>query len=150
MAATDDAGAPLHLGTAPGVGLSATFGTFASRYEQTYDRDASAQSFLAHSYDAIYALALATAWASGQEGELNGTTLAQGLAQLSSPDAEITAVEAVNFSALQKALLAGEAVNLDGASGPLDFDPATGDVTGVIELWRVDGGSFSTVAVVTP
>ena len=51
----------------------------------------------------------------------------------------------MNFSALQKALLAGEAVNLDGASGPLDFDPATGDVTGVIELWKVDGDSFSTV-----
>ena len=38
--------------------------------------------------------------------------------------------------------------DIQGASGQLDFDPATGEAPGAIELWQVDGGVIKPVTVV--
>ena len=143
---------PTHIGTAPAVGQGEVFGTFSSRYQQSYGADPASLSFVAHSYDAVYSVALAVAWAVGRapDDEPTGRTVAEGLAHLSDEGAAATAVEAANFSALQAALSAGEAVNLDGASGALDFDSATGDVTGLVEVWRITSDGFATVEIRTP
>lgn len=141
-----------HLGTAPAVAQSDVFSTFASRYQQSYGADPATLSFVAHSYDAVYALALAAAWAIGQapQAQLTGESVASGLGQLSAAAVEATGVEAANFTALQAALAGGEAVNISGASGSLDFDAATGDVTGPVEVWRVTSEGFETLEIVTP
>jgi branched-chain amino acid transport system substrate-binding protein len=36
------------------------------------------------------------------------------------------------------ALQGGGSINFDGASGPLDFDPATGEAPSDIDIWCVD------------
>ncbi len=148
-------GAPataVHVGTAPAVAQSDVFTTFSSRYEQSYGSDPASLSFVAHSYDAVYSVALAVAWALGRapDAALTGTSVAQGLAQLSDAGAATTGLEAANFSALQAALSDGDKVNIDGASGNLDFDSATGDVTGPVEVWRITPDGFETVEIVTP
>jgi branched-chain amino acid transport system substrate-binding protein len=49
------------------------------------------------------------------------------------------------------ALAAGRSINVDGASGQLDFDLDAGAPSSPYEVWQVtDGGSFTTVGLVNP
>jgi hypothetical protein len=54
------------------------------------------------------------------------------------------------------ALQGGAAIDLDGTSGPIDFDAMTGDVISApIEVWSIDTSTpampkFQTLQIVTP
>lgn len=135
-------------GTLPGAPEGPAYKTFKSRYMSKFKTDPGQQSFTAHSYDAAYCLALAHAWALGSagkglvEGKVQGKALVEGLQQLSAAVTPTT-LEPTGFSGLRKSLMAGEAVNIEGASGPLDFDPDTGEAPSPVEVWSVNGaGAF--------
>jgi len=105
-------------------------------------KDAANQTYAAHRYDAVYVLALAAAWAAGRDGRgaLTGRRLAEGILHLVAgprfgltPDA---------FTAAKAHLQRGESIDVEGASGDLDFDRASGGVDAVYQLWRVRGRGF--------
>lgn len=139
------------LGSTPAQGAGPAYQSFASRFQAAYGTDPSSYSFTGHSYDAMYLLALGAAAAVGPppySGEVSGATLADGLTRLSS--GTLYQLVPSDFTAASSALENGSTINVDGASGHLDFDPATGEAPSPIELWRVSGTGFQTVGTVEP
>lgn len=126
------------FGTAPSQGAGPAFTSFATRYQARHGAgSATAFSFTSHNYDAFYVLALAAASAVGSSGtgELTGATIAGGLEKLSSGTRyQLTPT---NFTAAKTVLEAGGRVDVDGASGALQFD-ANGEAPSQIELWQIN------------
>ena len=127
------------LGTTPGDPPGDVFDDFNDRFKQLFSVDATQQSFTAHAYDATWCVILAHAWAlrDGATPPVNGLGLADGLRQLSLPGGVTVTFEPTAFSEGRKALLAGQGINVQGASGALDFDPAIGEPTSAVEVWKV-------------
>lgn len=105
---------------------------FRIKFNAAYSEKAENIQYVANAYDALYAVALAAA-GSG----FSGPQLAEGMGKLSDTSASAEVVFA-NQSGAQAGMLArsqGQAINLQGASGELNFD-ANGDPTvGEISLW---------------
>src|SRR5207253_3111434 len=99
--------------------------------------------------DAMYLLALAAAFAAGDgTGAITGTRMAQGLTHVSAgPIFQLTPTD---FSGARAALQTSGAIKVQGASGKLEFDPATGEAPSPMEIWQVSGGTFVTIDVVDP
>ncbi len=128
------------LGTTPGDPPGKTFAAFADRFQQLFKADATQQSYTAHAYDAAWCVMLAHAWAlrDGATAGLVGSALAEGLGKVADTNAAAVELEPTNFATARKALLAGQGVNIHGASGPLDFNLDTGEPTSAVEVWQVD------------
>jgi branched-chain amino acid transport system substrate-binding protein len=136
-------------GTAPAQGAGSAFPAFRDAFLARYSIDPETYSFTSHSYDAAYLLALASANAAAL-GPLTGKSLSDGLRLVSGAGAAVPMVPS-SFTTLAAALQAGTAVNVEGASGPLDFDGDAGFPSSPIELWQVQAdGTFKTVRNVSP
>lgn len=131
------------FGTAPAQGAGQAFTAFQSRFSSKYGKDPSEYSFTSHSYDSMYLLGLAVAYAQGQDSQVTGAKMAEALTKVSSP---VPAVQMTSstFGDLSGKLANGISVNVEGASGSLEFD-AAGEAPSPIELWQVRNGGFVTV-----
>lgn len=127
------------FGTAPAQGQlvnSPAYAQFKGSFTSKFGVDPNQYSFTSNSYDAIYVIALGTAFAAqGGSGALTGARIADGLTRLSqgakvniAPDQFITA---------KGQLQAGVSIDLVGTSGSLNFDAATGEAPARIEVWKV-------------
>jgi branched-chain amino acid transport system substrate-binding protein len=133
------------LGTAPAQGAGSAYAQFRASFQTRYGADPGQFSFTAHSYDALYLLALGSAFAVGEDGQgaVTGVRIAQGLTKLSA--GTTLQLRPTDLTPAKGALQRGESINVVGASGNLDFDPATGEAPSPIEVWRVVGDGFQTV-----
>jgi serine/threonine protein kinase/ABC-type branched-subunit amino acid transport system substrate-binding protein len=127
------------FGLEPATGDSAEAVSFYSRFQARFLRNAQNQIYAANRYDAVYLLALAAAYAAGKDGRgtISGARLAEGLTHLSSGTKLGLTPE--GFTAAKAALQAGGSIDVEGASGSLDFDAKTGEAPSSYQLWRVDG-----------
>jgi branched-chain amino acid transport system substrate-binding protein len=135
-------------GTAPASPSGNVYETFRANYNAKFQRDAADFSFTAHAYDATYIGAYGVIWASRQNDAYDGNTVAEGMLKLSSG----TAVD-ISFgmwSNGKTALANGMTIDVQGASGLLQFNPDTGEAPGDIEIWSVVSGKFATQQVVSP
>lgn len=136
------------FGTLPGDPVGPTFDSFATHFSLRFSDDATQRSFTAHSYDAAYTLILAHAWALRDDANkaVTADDLADGLKQLSDHSGATYSLEPTNYVAATSELLAGKPINVEGASGALDFDPVSGEPTSAVELWQVEKDlSFKTI-----
>jgi branched-chain amino acid transport system substrate-binding protein len=135
-------------GTAPAQGTGLAFNTFQNRFRDRYgnDKNPAEYAYTSNAYDAMYLLALSASWALGRSDIVTGPALAEGLTQVSTgtPSAQ-TQLTNSNFTYLSTELAAGRSVNVDGASGQLDFD-AHGEASSPVELWQVEAASFKTIS----
>ena len=146
------------LGSNPAQGAGAAFQSFSQRFQAAYGTDANQYSFTGHSYDAMYLLALGSAWAMGPSpysGVVSGPTIADGLTHVSSGDCASAGpncyqLTPTSFTATATALGSHQSVDVQGASGELTFDPQTGEAPSPIQLWRVQSGQIVNVATVNP
>ncbi len=121
------------FGTAPAA-LGATFEPFRARYEATFRDGTSADSIgAAGAFDAFYLIAFALA-AAPPEAPLDGAAVARGIGRLVPPGAPVELDQRAINSAFG-ALGRGENLDVQGASGALDFDVATGDTTAGLLVW---------------
>ncbi|HEY0092875.1 MAG TPA: ABC transporter substrate-binding protein, partial [Archangium sp.] len=132
-----------YYGTAPAQGAGQAFQAFKDAFENKNQKDPSAYAYTSNAYDAMYLLELATAYSLGTTGAVTGPKMAEGLTKLSTGTNK-TELTNSNFTYLASELAAGRSVNVEGASGPLDFDLA-GEAPAPIELWQVQGGSFASI-----
>jgi branched-chain amino acid transport system substrate-binding protein len=152
LTVTDPAQLEGALGSTPAQGAGPAYASFASRFKTRFDVDPSQYSFTGHYYDAMYLLALGGAHAVGPapdySGQVTGAAIAEGLGMVSSG----TSYQLVpsDFTAASAELESGASIDVDGASGHLQFDPSTGEAPSPIEIWRVSGGNFTTVTAVEP
>ncbi len=115
---------------------------FASAYESAYG-EVPPVPYIDTAYDAVYAIALASAAADSTDP----VAIRDHLRAINDPDGEV--VGPGDFAEALELLAAGTAINYEGASGPVDFD-ANGDVGGTFAHWEIQDGEYVTVRVFEP
>lgn len=137
-------------GTAPAQGTGQAFNTFSSRFLDKYQKNPAEYAYTSNAYDAMYLMALSAAYSQGMANSVTGVKMAEGLTKMSSGTSSTsTQLTNSNFTYLSAELAAGRTVNVDGASGPLDFD-ASGEAPAPVELWQVQDTRFVTVSTINP
>jgi serine/threonine-protein kinase len=106
------------------VSTTAANARFVARYSELYPEEVSRTFAPNSSYDAFYVLAYAT-FAVGSE-RVTGPSLARAIARLLPPARPLDVGPGGIFDALN-ALSSGERIDLNGATGRLDFSVATGE-----------------------
>ena len=130
------------IGTAPiNEPDTPNFNDFAADFEASYGN--APGIFAPHQYDA----AILLMFAMQRAGSTDGSAVRDALFEVSSPGG----VLALPGRAPQTLLIlqAGDDINYDGASGPVDFDE-NGDVLANYEVWQYDADTdaFDTINVI--
>jgi branched-chain amino acid transport system substrate-binding protein len=117
------------------VSTTAANARFVARYNETFS-DTVTRTFSPNSsYDAFYVIAYAT-YALG-DAPITGVGLANAIPRLTPPGTLIDVGPSGIFDAINR-LASGGRVDLNGATGPLDFDPHTGDAAVDLAVLCVD------------
>jgi ABC-type branched-subunit amino acid transport system substrate-binding protein len=111
-------------------------GTFVASYAAEYSGDATQYSFTSHAYDMTWIAALGASWALLREGQITGLNVAKGARHLSS--GEVSPLIPSSWNVALQHFRAGESINIQGASGALDYSPDTEETTGPIDVWTID------------
>jgi len=122
-------------GTAPATPSGSQFDFFDAALRKEFDISGTDFAFLAQAYDATYALGYSLVYATSNSTYVDGKSLAEGLSRL----VEGVPVEIGANSwpdAKQKLATGDKQIDIDGVSGPLDFDPVTGEAPAPIEVWK--------------
>lgn len=140
---------PNITGTAPGAVSGDVYDAFDAAYGAQYEPDSSASdsSYTPYCFDATWLAIYGTAWSYYTEDAVGGTGIARGLRQVSNPD--VSAEDEIILRPTSWANLVANAqaaaeINVLGASGELDYDPATGETAGPIDVWTIDSNEFVT------
>jgi branched-chain amino acid transport system substrate-binding protein len=125
------------------------FASFAADYKAQYaGEDPTTATFSAHAYDGTWLVLYGAAWSLLREGGVSGMGIARGLRNVSS-GANINVIPS-SWQLVLSAFRMGGSVNLSGASGEIDFDPETKNVTAPVEIWHIDSiGGQATIAHVS-
>ena len=122
------------------------YSMFLAAYSTRFDDEAEQYSFSAHAYDAAWLVAYGIAWATFQENDqVNGETIAKGLRRLSSGTS--LEIRPSNWNGVQQNFMAGQSVDIAGASGALDYQSNTEETGGDIEIWQIVDGQISRLYV---
>ena len=150
-------------GTAPATPSGPNYKTFAGAYSAAYSGEATDSVFTSYTYDATWLGLYGSAWAwyqgaaaeAGAEGlaperAVVGPDVARGLRRVSSGD-EIV-IRSTGWPDVLSRFDAGQSVDVEGASGHLDFDPDTEETTAAIDIWVVNAtqDGFETQYTVEP
>jgi branched-chain amino acid transport system substrate-binding protein len=125
---------PRLQGTVIQQSLTPLYAQFSADYRAAYMSDPTTFPMADKAYDGAFLIALAYAVQSDLKAA-TGVTLAQVLGRVSSGSR--LQAKATNFGQMATILIMGGSVNIEGVSGPLDFD-AKGDVFGDIASWSVE------------
>jgi branched-chain amino acid transport system substrate-binding protein len=125
-------------GTVPGT-TNLFFNAFRGEYNTQYMGDGTSPDVFgaAGAYDAAYLLAYSAVSLGG--AQITGPGLAEGLKKMVPPGTPVNVgTDAINgaFASLSN----GESIDFNGASGPLDFDVATGEAPSDIQIWCLPAG----------
>ncbi|HEX8434008.1 ABC transporter substrate-binding protein [Archangium sp.] len=129
-------------GTAPAQGTGLAFSAFKDRFLGKYNKPPDGYAYISNAYDAMYLMALSAAYSQSTTNAVTGPKMAEALTKLSATSSE--ALPVTSFNSLVTELVAGRSVNVEGASGKLDFD-ANGEAPAPMELWQVKGGKFESI-----
>jgi hypothetical protein len=130
------------------------YGTLKQALADAFEIDADGFSFLAQSYDAAYLAGYGLAYAEAAAPPQDGRRVVEGFSRTVAGTS--IRVGKPEWNQARRALTEGDdadrTIDIDGTSGPLDFDVSTGDTTGPMEIWRpnADATSFETCAVCDP
>lgn len=123
---------------------SQVYDDFRVRFESNTEFRAEDFPFADKAYDAAFVVALALG-ATGDPLGAAGSDVASHLANIASGDV----FEPGDDIAEAVDALADGGIDYAGASGPVDFEPGTGDVVSDITAWRItDGDDFENLGVV--
>ncbi|MDH5670946.1 MAG: ABC transporter substrate-binding protein [Myxococcales bacterium] len=111
--------------------------TFRARYEDEYGDDPTGQSYTAQTYDATWLAVYGSVYSRLHEGEVNGTGIARGIRKLATQGADRLDITETNFAKVVQAFGDDQGLDIDGASGPLDYDLRTEELSAPIVVWKV-------------
>lgn len=139
-------------GTRPKVPEGDVFEQFQAAFASVFGEDPAEAVYAPYTYDAAWLAIYGHAWSLYQEGEISGLGIARGLRKVSDPIGGILPVRPGSWEVVVEKFHAGTSLDLEGASGPLDFDPVTGETSAAIEVWVIDaaGTGFEAVTVCDP
>jgi branched-chain amino acid transport system substrate-binding protein len=142
IADTFDGSAELYpriRGTRPAPAEGVLFNAFAAAYAAEFQADAVSSGFTPHSYDAAWLVAYGIAWAQLVEGRIDGTGIARGLRRISG--GERVEIQPMSWTVVVDRFSADMPIDVEGASGPLDYDPDTEETVAPIQLWAIEPDS---------
>jgi branched-chain amino acid transport system substrate-binding protein len=112
------------------------FASFVANYKAEYaGEDATGATYSAHAYDGAWLVLYGAAWSMLQEGATTSSGIAHGLRKISTGAA--TPIIPSSWLGVVTAFRAGTSVDLSGASGEIDFDSSSKNVTAPIEIWNI-------------
>lgn len=115
---------------------------FTSGYRAAFGEDPLGFSFTANAYDATAMVILGAGLSLGESDEVTGDGIAAGLARMSG-GSQVRELLGASFTAAIEDLRAGTSLDIVGASGELDYDPATEELsTATYEVLRIEAGAF--------
>ena len=121
------------------------YDAFLIAYASAYDgEDPSTGAYNAYAYDIGWMSLYGLSWALAQEDRVSGTEMARGLRKLSTPGTSLF-VGPEDWLTVVDAFERNQAIDIQGASGTLDFDPVTGETANPIDIWTVDETGFTVV-----
>lgn len=133
---------PQVRGTRPQVPVGPVYQTFQVAYSAEFDgEDPAPAVYASFSFDAAWLALYGTAWATYQEPKVDGVGIARGLRQISDGSTPLP-VRSSSWDDVLASFLEGSSLDLDGASGPLDFDPVSGETAVPIEYYYIEGDEF--------
>lgn len=136
------------IGTAPAQGAGGAFAAFRDSFRNRYGIDPNTFSYTSHSYDAMWLVMLATAWAQSTN-DLSGPKLREGMSKLSAAQASIP-LRVDKWTEASNLLIQGLSINAEGTSGPLDFDLDAGVPAAPYEVWQVSDGGIRVLRLTNP
>ncbi|MDC0717756.1 ABC transporter substrate-binding protein [Nannocystis bainbridge] len=116
---------------------------FNTTYDATFPEKAMDASYASHTYDATWLAIYGAAWSFFQNGQkIEGPAMAEGLTKISA--GETYDIVSNTWNGIKTAFKAKRSINVSGASGELDYDPATEETTAPVIRWTIvsDGGGF--------
>lgn len=137
------------VGTVPGT-TSSLFTIFTQRYASKYSDGLELTSGVANAYDALYNVAYAIA--ASKATTVTGTSVRDGMSKLVGGTKLDTG--STNITTAFSLFSQNKSIDYNGASGPLDYDLATGEAPGDIQIWClpknqstgvISGGTGTTV-----
>jgi branched-chain amino acid transport system substrate-binding protein len=123
-------------GTAPAPDLGLIYERFADAYASHFGDDAGDSPYTPYAYDAAWLVLYGTAWSYLNEGRVWGEGMGRGLRRLSRGDP--VHVDPTTWTSVIAHFEEGKSINVEGASGHLDYDDETGETSAPIEVWTVE------------
>ena len=125
------------LGTAQGSPDSPSLLEFQRSYAAVHEAPPE-HPFIAENYDAAVLIALAAAKAGTTT---DSVAIRDALRSIANPPGEAVGPGVEGIKKALMLIAEGKDINYEGAAGTVDFDE-NGDVTGYIEIWKVEGGEI--------
>ena len=125
------------LGTAQGSPESPSLLEFQGSYAAVHGAPPE-HPFIAENYDAAVLIALAAAKAGTTT---DSVAIRDALRSIANPPGEAVGPGVEGIKKALMLIAEGKDINYEGAAGTVDFDE-NGDVTGYIEIWKVEGGEI--------
>ena len=124
------------FGTRPSIAQGSVFQLFHDEYLSETGYSAHANVFAAYTYDATWLAFHGYAWAMNIGEQITGVEIAKGLRQISTTNAP-SIESGIGWSEAAAYLSSGQAIDLIGASGKLDYDPDTEELSNPVDLFRI-------------
>jgi ABC-type branched-subunit amino acid transport system substrate-binding protein len=125
------------------------YASFIAAYAAEFSEDVRSFPYTPNVFDAAWLLNYGAAWALlGEDGEVTGTNIARGLRRLS--NGQSVEIRPSGWTAVLQEFREGNGVDVQGASGELDFDPDTEETSASIEIWQVVDRNISSIYTVNP
>ncbi len=142
---------PRIIGSRPAVPSGTAYDLFKTSYSGTFKQDPNQFTFVPHAYDATWLVMYGSAFSLRRETKVTGSGIARGLRRIGRGGEEVL-VGPGSWARVRDDVSSDRPVNLTGASGPLDFDTATEETTGAIEIWKIsaDGSKIDFVQKYDP
>jgi len=132
-------------GTRPVQVMTPEFETFVSRYAIRFGTtDVRELSFTSNAFDAAWLGLYGMAWAVEQEPDLSASSIATGLRKVTGGGATVATTTPSSWLTVQREFMSGQAIDAMGASGDLNYDLATEELSGNFEVWVVQDGDIIT------
>lgn len=131
-------------GTAPGPVEGPAADQFDGDYAAAFGAERAKQPFLRESYDAMALFGLAIEAAGSDDRE----AVRDALREVAGPPGAPIGPGVDELRRGLQLLRDGQAINYEGASGPVDLDE-NGDVAGAMEIWRIMNGEIIVERVVS-
>jgi branched-chain amino acid transport system substrate-binding protein len=150
---SDTVAAPLFpriRGSMPAHAAGDVYAAFEGAYTARFTAAPDVESYAPYAYDAAWLAFASAVWSLQLSGSIRGADMADGLEHVSDLTAAPPPVALLpgSWQALSTELAAGRDVNVNGASGTLDFDPITHETSGPVEIWTISAAVTPPVLVV--
>lgn len=129
---------PRVRGVFPGSPSGSVYSNFLANYAVAYPgEDPTDASYSPYTYDAAWLAIYGAAWAEYNRESFSGIDLAYGLQQVSNQSGVAIDINATTWNTVKAEFKAGQGININGASGELDYDPETEETSATVIFWKI-------------